>query len=241
VVRFKGLTQFGKGEWVGIELGVPEGKHNGTWLGVTYFECPENHGIFVRATNLELRDREVGAPAPADVIASGGGLAERMQADVSPLDPEGRPGGSADVMRTSVQEEGGLRESEGGALAPGAAPFSPWRSSGKGTVLLLQELSNTASFESSFVSMSKGVSEKRQRGVVIRLLTHNTGVSSNLCFDRDGSSTNLNPQILPGQQTGVRRWSTDKLQIPRFTAPTSVDPQSFVHHWQSKLGFRTWS
>jgi hypothetical protein len=141
VVRFKGLTQFGKGEWVGIELGVPEGKHNGTWLGVSYFECPENHGIFVRVTNLELRDEEVGA----DVIASGGGpdsAAERPQADVSPVTLEGRPGGSADVMTTIVQEEGGVREGEGSASAPGAAPFSPWRSSG--TRPFLQEKSSTA-------------------------------------------------------------------------------------------------
>lgn len=153
VVRFKGLTQFGRGEWVGIELGVPEGKHNGTWLGVTYFECPENHGIFVRATNLELRDREVGAAAPADVIASGGGLAERTQADGSPLDPEGRPGGSADVMTTIVQGEGGVREREEGAPAPGAAPFSPWRSSGMATFFAGKEQHGPAltllSFQSS--------------------------------------------------------------------------------------------
>ncbi|XP_028936989.1 centrosome-associated protein 350 isoform X2 [Ornithorhynchus anatinus] len=45
-LRFKGLTYFAKGFWAGVELDKPEGNNNGTYDGITYFECKEKHGIF---------------------------------------------------------------------------------------------------------------------------------------------------------------------------------------------------
>ncbi|XP_056671579.1 centrosome-associated protein 350 isoform X2 [Monodelphis domestica] len=45
-LRFKGLTEFAKGFWAGVELDKPEGNNNGTYDGITYFECKEKHGIF---------------------------------------------------------------------------------------------------------------------------------------------------------------------------------------------------
>ncbi|KAM9379445.1 centrosome-associated protein 350 [Phaethornis superciliosus] len=46
-LRFKGLTQFAKGFWAGVELDKPEGTNNGTYDGIKYFDCKEKHGIFV--------------------------------------------------------------------------------------------------------------------------------------------------------------------------------------------------
>jgi hypothetical protein len=48
VVSFIGETDFAEGEWVGIELDKPEGKHNGSLGGKQYFTCPANHGAFVK-------------------------------------------------------------------------------------------------------------------------------------------------------------------------------------------------
>ncbi|KFW05020.1 Centrosome-associated protein 350 [Fulmarus glacialis] len=45
-LRFKGLTKFAKGFWVGVELDKPEGNNNGTYDGIKYFDCKEKHGIF---------------------------------------------------------------------------------------------------------------------------------------------------------------------------------------------------
>ncbi|XP_030310793.1 centrosome-associated protein 350 isoform X2 [Calypte anna] len=46
-LRFKGLTQFAKEFWAGVELDEPEGTNNGTYNGIKYFDCKEKHGIFV--------------------------------------------------------------------------------------------------------------------------------------------------------------------------------------------------
>ncbi|XP_054835555.1 centrosome-associated protein 350 isoform X2 [Eublepharis macularius] len=45
-LRFKGLTNFAKGFWAGVELDKPEGRNNGTYDGIKYFVCKEKHGIF---------------------------------------------------------------------------------------------------------------------------------------------------------------------------------------------------
>lgn len=40
------------GKWIGVELDEPKGKNNGTVQGKSYFSCPDNHGIFVRASQV---------------------------------------------------------------------------------------------------------------------------------------------------------------------------------------------
>ena len=60
ILRYCGGTQFASGIWAGIELEEPEGKHDGTVQDVTYFRCPENHGIFApvnRVTKFGSRYR----------------------------------------------------------------------------------------------------------------------------------------------------------------------------------------
>ena len=52
ILRFCGATQFASGIWAGIELEEPEGKHDGTFQGVTYFRCPPNHGIFAPISKI---------------------------------------------------------------------------------------------------------------------------------------------------------------------------------------------
>ncbi len=51
-VRFVGTADFAAGKWIGVELDVPEGKNSGAVQGIQYFECRENHGLFVRQSQV---------------------------------------------------------------------------------------------------------------------------------------------------------------------------------------------
>ncbi|XP_057292074.1 dynactin subunit 1-like isoform X2 [Hydractinia symbiolongicarpus] len=64
-VSYVGMTAFAAGKWVGVALDEPKGKNDGTVQSKKYFECPPNHGIFVRQTQLaELKDDPKPAESP---------------------------------------------------------------------------------------------------------------------------------------------------------------------------------
>lgn len=46
------FVQFAAGDWIGIELDQPEGKNDGSVNGVRYFDCQENHGLFVKKAQV---------------------------------------------------------------------------------------------------------------------------------------------------------------------------------------------
>lgn len=52
-VLFRGKTGFADGEWVGVELDEPGGKHDGEVAGRRYFSTAAGCGLFVRATSLQ--------------------------------------------------------------------------------------------------------------------------------------------------------------------------------------------
>eukprot|EP01061_Rhynchopus_euleeides_P026372 TRINITY_DN43123_c0_g1_i1.p1 TRINITY_DN43123_c0_g1~~TRINITY_DN43123_c0_g1_i1.p1 ORF type:complete len:749 (+),score=210.85 TRINITY_DN43123_c0_g1_i1:42-2288(+) len=54
VVKYKGLTGFAPGVWVGVALDEPLGRHNGTVHDNVYFRCAENCGAFVRDDALAV-------------------------------------------------------------------------------------------------------------------------------------------------------------------------------------------
>lgn len=43
------------GKWIGVVLDDAKGKNNGTVQGKRYFTCEENHGIFVRQSQVQIR------------------------------------------------------------------------------------------------------------------------------------------------------------------------------------------
>jgi len=67
IVRFVGTTKFAEGIWVGIELGQPIGKNDGSVSGVQYFNCGPAKGIFVRPTHVKPFEEVAASPA---IIAS---------------------------------------------------------------------------------------------------------------------------------------------------------------------------
>lgn len=51
-VAYIGATLFASGKWVGVILNEAKGKNDGTVQGKRYFTCEENHGIFVRQSQV---------------------------------------------------------------------------------------------------------------------------------------------------------------------------------------------
>ncbi|XP_075069218.1 kinesin-like protein KIF13A isoform X3 [Mixophyes fleayi] len=51
-VRYIGTVDFSRGIWVGVELHVQLGKHDGTVKGKEYFRCKPKYGVFVRPNRL---------------------------------------------------------------------------------------------------------------------------------------------------------------------------------------------
>lgn len=53
-VAYVGATLFATGKWVGVILDESKGKNDGTVQGRKYFTCEENHGIFVRQSQVSV-------------------------------------------------------------------------------------------------------------------------------------------------------------------------------------------
>lgn len=53
-IRFIGETQFKKGEWFGVELDMPRGKHDGMVGIKRYFKCGKNKGVFVLQNKIKI-------------------------------------------------------------------------------------------------------------------------------------------------------------------------------------------
>uniref|UniRef100_A0AAR2KJA1 Dynactin subunit 1 n=1 Tax=Pygocentrus nattereri TaxID=42514 RepID=A0AAR2KJA1_PYGNA len=63
-VAYIGTTLFASGKWVGVILEEPKGKNDGTVQGKRYFTCIENHGIFVRQSQIQLVEDGVDTTSP---------------------------------------------------------------------------------------------------------------------------------------------------------------------------------
>lgn len=53
-LRYYGVPEFAEGYWCGIELDEATGKHSGYLYGIHYFQCNDNHGVFVQANKVEV-------------------------------------------------------------------------------------------------------------------------------------------------------------------------------------------
>ncbi|XP_021365352.1 kinesin-like protein KIF13B isoform X2 [Mizuhopecten yessoensis] len=60
-VQFVGNVEFAGGQWVGVELDLPEGKNDGSVHGIRYFKCRSRHGVFVRHDKVLLDKKRRGS------------------------------------------------------------------------------------------------------------------------------------------------------------------------------------
>ncbi|OQS55165.1 CLIP1 [Ecytonucleospora hepatopenaei] len=58
VVKFIGKIDGKDGIWVGLELEKPVGKNNGSYKNKKYFDCKENHGVFIRYDKIKQQQNE---------------------------------------------------------------------------------------------------------------------------------------------------------------------------------------
>ncbi|GAA6094420.1 dynactin subunit 1a isoform X1 [Tachysurus ichikawai] len=70
-VAYVGATLFASGKWVGVILDEPKGKNDGTVQGKAYFTCKENHGIFVRQSQIQLIEDGGSSATSPDTPESG--------------------------------------------------------------------------------------------------------------------------------------------------------------------------
>ncbi|XP_037388854.1 dynactin subunit 1a isoform X3 [Pygocentrus nattereri] len=83
-VAYVGATLFASGKWVGVILDEPKGKNDGTVQGKTYFTCKENHGIFVRQSQIQLIEESGSAATSPDTPESGASRLPRKEIAETP-------------------------------------------------------------------------------------------------------------------------------------------------------------
>ncbi|KAM9837001.1 dynactin subunit 1-like isoform 2-T2 [Aulostomus maculatus] len=117
-VAFIGATLFASGKWVGVILDEPKGKNDGTVQGKRYFTCEENHGIFVRQSQIQVVEEGSSATSP-DTPETGISRIPR-QKDI-PETPRTSKQASRDSLSTSLSgdvSEASLSSHQGALAAP---------------------------------------------------------------------------------------------------------------------------
>ncbi|XP_037116079.1 dynactin subunit 1a isoform X6 [Syngnathus acus] len=121
-VAFIGATLFASGKWVGVILNEPKGKNDGTVQGKRYFTCEENHGIFVRQTQIQVVDDGSSATSP-DTPESGASRILR-QKDIPEI-PKTSKQASRENLSSGDVSEVGLSPHQGAPLMPHIATSAP--------------------------------------------------------------------------------------------------------------------
>ncbi|ROL43134.1 Dynactin subunit 1 [Anabarilius grahami] len=140
-VAYIGATLFASGKWVGVILDEPKGKNDGTVQGKRYFTCEENHGIFVRQSQIQLMDEGGSSATSPETPDSGVAKLLRKEVQETPKSVKqppmrrstkaGRPSVGGSVLSESVLVENESTSSSQMALGapvvpqPSAAPSAP--------------------------------------------------------------------------------------------------------------------
>ncbi|XP_076632300.1 dynactin subunit 1 isoform X2 [Colletes latitarsis] len=83
IIAYIGHPSFASGKWIGVILDEPKGKNNGTIKGQSYFKCAENHGMFVRQSQLILLDEAGNRTEPASPSSAGSSATTPDEASVA--------------------------------------------------------------------------------------------------------------------------------------------------------------
>ncbi|KAL8613299.1 hypothetical protein ACOMHN_052539 [Nucella lapillus] len=116
-VAYIGQTVFSSGKWIGVILDEPKGKNNGTVQGKTYFTCADNHGIFVRQSQIAAMEDQSGS-TPAAATASG----------ASPAAATTTPASANPNRRSGIRPPLGYMSKSSESLEGGDAPSKVPRS-----------------------------------------------------------------------------------------------------------------
>ncbi|XP_059364600.1 dynactin subunit 1a isoform X5 [Carassius carassius] len=123
-VAYIGATLFASGKWVGVILDEPKGKNDGTVQGKRYFTCEENHGIFVRQSQIQLMDEGGSSATSPETPDSGVAklLKKEVQETPKAVKQAGRPSVGGSGLSESVLAENESTASSQTALG---APVIP--------------------------------------------------------------------------------------------------------------------
>jgi dynactin 1 len=95
-VAYIGTTLFSSGKWIGVALDEPRGKNDGTVQGKSYFSCAENHGMFVRQSQLKILDEPETKVTPGQTKVTPGVEKKR----VSGIKPPSAGRSSSDMTKS---------------------------------------------------------------------------------------------------------------------------------------------
>ncbi|KAE8290399.1 Dynactin subunit 1 [Larimichthys crocea] len=130
-VAYIGNTLFASGKWVGVILDEAKGKNDGTVQGKRYFTCEENHGIFVRQSQIQLVDDGADTTSP-ETPEPGTGKVPRREIQETPKSTKLQPsrpaaGGKGAASGSASASAGEMSSSEPStpAQTPLAAPVIP--------------------------------------------------------------------------------------------------------------------
>ncbi|XP_029972225.1 dynactin subunit 1 isoform X11 [Salarias fasciatus] len=131
-VAYIGTTLFASGKWVGVILDEAKGKNDGTVQGKRYFTCEENHGIFVRQSQIQLVDDGADTTSPETPEPGTGKVLKREILEtpksnkLQPSRPAGAGGkGAASGSASASAGEMSSSEPSTPAQTPLAAPVIP--------------------------------------------------------------------------------------------------------------------
>ena len=134
-VRFVGSTDFKEGTWVGIEMDLAEGRHDGTVEGRSYFSCPTGRGLMVPPEKVRperTRHGRAAAPSAEEAAPAAARLDARPPARPRRPTAAARPPPRARAPRSSTSTTTTSRSSTGTSRAAPAAP-PPARPLGRGS------------------------------------------------------------------------------------------------------------
>ncbi|KAJ8281094.1 hypothetical protein GJAV_G00063430 [Gymnothorax javanicus] len=131
-VAYIGATLFATGKWVGVILDEPKGKNDGTVQNKRYFTCEENHGIFVRQSQIQVIDDGADTTSPETPELAGAKvlkreLVETPKSSKLPTRPSGTAASKAGPSGSASASAGEMSSSEPStpAQTPLAAPVIP--------------------------------------------------------------------------------------------------------------------
>uniref|UniRef100_A0A7M4EFG3 Dynactin subunit 1 n=1 Tax=Crocodylus porosus TaxID=8502 RepID=A0A7M4EFG3_CROPO len=84
-VAYVGATLFATGKWVGVILDEAKGKNDGSVQGRKYFTCEENHGIFVRQSQIQVFEDGADTTSPETPESSSLKVPKRGTSHISPV------------------------------------------------------------------------------------------------------------------------------------------------------------